>query len=216
MVVVALLIVFSMNINSSGAKDLGVHGVIHSIEEEDPIALIQKKLKKMEEAGELKKHNLLIQKRTKESVERPTPVEGIRKATKNRRFTYDPTFTVQKDIKDHLGRLIHAKGTKINPLETVSMTDDIVFIDGDDLEQQAWAQNKLKEGNVRLILVIGAPLALAQAFGIPVYFDQGGFLTKKLGIKHVPAIVGQSNPSAEKTEQSLCLHIEEVVLGDQK
>lgn len=231
MVVVALLFVFSLGINPSEAKDLGVHGVIHPIEEEDPIALIQNKLKKMEEKGELQKHNLHIQKRTKESVERPSPVEGISKTTKSRLFTYDPTFTVQKDIKDHLGRIIHPKGAKINPLEMVSMTEELVFIDGDDPEQKSWAFDRIekseasdqspeishqKERRIKLVLVKGPPLALSEELGIPVYFDQGGVLVKKLGINHVPAIVGQSNPSAEKSEKSLCLHIEEVVLGDQK
>ncbi len=224
MVVVVLLFIFSLGINPSEAKDLGVHGSICPIAEEDPIALIQNKLKKMEEKGELLKHNLLIQKRTKESVERPSPVEGISKTTKSRLFTYDPTFTVQKDIKDHLGRIIYAKGTKINPLETVTMTEDLLFIDGDDPEQKSWAFDRIeksvvseqKERRIRLVLVKGPPLALSEELGIPVYFDQGGFLTKKFGINHVPAIVGQSNPTAEKTVKSLCLHIEEVVLGDQK
>ncbi len=196
------------------AKNLGVHGVLHPLDEEDPIALIQQKLKKMEEKGELKKHNLHIQKRTKESVERPSPVEGISKATKSRRFTYDPTFTVAKDIKDHKGRVIHAKGTKINPLETVSMTENLIFIDGDDRQQKEWVLKKHKKGKVRLILVKGAPLALSEELGIPVYFDQGGLITKQLGIKHVPATVSQSNFSGEKTEKSLCLYIEEIALGD--
>jgi conjugal transfer pilus assembly protein TraW len=40
-----------------------------------------------------------------------------------------------------------------------------------------------------------------------VYFDQGGMLTKKLGIQHVPASV---------TQEDLHLRIEEVPLSSQK
>lgn len=216
MVVVALLFLFLMSVNSSEAKDLGIHGVIHPIAEEDPIALIQQRLKGMEEKGELKKHNLHIQKRTKESVERPNPVKGISKATKNRIYTYDPTFTVAKDIKDHKGKVIHPKGKKINPLEMVTMTENLIFIDGDDREQKEWLLEQLKKGKVKLILVKGAPLSLSEELQIPVYFDQGGLLTQKLGIKHVPAIVSQSSLSAETTEKPLTLHIEEIALGDQQ
>ncbi len=240
MVVVALLFIFFMSINSSEAKDLGNHGVLHPIEEEDPIALIQQKLKKMEEKGELKKHNFHIQKRTKESVERPSPVKGISKATKNRRFTYDPTFTVVKDIKDHRGRVIHAKGTKINPLETVTMTEDLVFINGDDPSQKALVFDRIemsedshqKQNKVRLILVKGSPLSLSEEFQIPVYFDQGGLIVKKLGIQHVPAIVTQGGSSniprlrkdesrlsgrkPEGPEEKLHLNIEEIKLKEER
>lgn len=214
MVVVALFLIFFLNINSSEAKDFGTHGVLHPIDEEDPIELIQQKLKKMEEKGDLKKHNLHIQKRTKESVERPSLVEGISKATKNRQFTYDPTFTVAKDLKDHKGRVIHAKGTKINPLETASMTEDFIFIDGDDPAQKQWAFERIqtpegraqKKPKVRLILIKGSPLSLSEEFQIPVYFDQGGTLVKQLEIKHVPALVSQEGKH---------LSIEEIALGDQ-
>lgn len=205
MVVVALLSIFLMSINSSEAKDLGVHGVLHSIDEKDPIELIQQKLKKMEKNGEFAKHNLHIQKRTKESVERPSPVKGISKATKNRTFTYDPTFTVAKDIKDHKGRVIHAKGTKINPLETVTMTENLIFIDADDEEQKEWILEQLKKEKIKLILVKGAPLSFSEDLKIPVYFDQGGTLVKQLGIERVPAVVSQEGKH---------LSIEEIALGD--
>ena len=214
-------------LDTAHARELGVHGVIYPIQEEDPLQLIQQKLKGMEERGEIEQHNHALQMRTKAYVERPKPVEGIGKAIKSRVFTYDPTYVVSEDIKDHLGRVIHARGTKINPLETVSLSSDLLFINGDDLEQKAWAfcriqcsvssstglilgldprtEDKIQKNNkVRLILVKGAPLALSEEWGVLVYFDQGGFLCKKLGIKHVPAVVTQ-----DKTR----IIVEEVVLG---
>lgn len=223
MVVVALLFFFILLICPLKAKDLGVHGVIHPIDEEDPIALIQQKLKGMEVRGELERYNQQIQKRTKESVERPKPVEGITKATEARVFTYDPTYTVSEDIKDHLGRIIHPKGTKINPLETVSLSQELVFIDGDDVDQKTWffdrnqkpviSNQNNKIGEAKLILVKGSPLALSEELRVPVYFDQGGFLTKKLGIQYVPAVVSQRGSSDEKTKKPLFLTIEEVCLS---
>ncbi len=203
------------------AKDMGSYGVVYPIDEQDPIILIQNKLKSMEESGDLERHNRRIQKKTKESVERPDPVKGIGRATHSRAFTYDPTYTVSQDIKDHLGRVIHAKGTKINPLDTVSLSEELVFIDGDDVDQKTWFFDRNQKPvisnqngkKVKLILVKGAPLALSEELGMPVYFDQGGFLTKKLDIKHVPAIVSQSSLSSEETKKSFYLHIEEICLS---
>lgn len=189
------------------AKDFATRGVIYPIEEQDPIALIQQKLKTMEGSGELKRRNLELQKHTRALVERPQPIEGITKCSKVRIFTFDPTHEVKEDLYDHQGQIFARKGTKINPLGTVSLSQDLLFFDGDDNEQVAWVQEKfaksLESNSVRLILVKGAPLKLAEELNIPVYFDQNGILIKKLGISHVPTVVSQEN---------LRLRIEEIQL----
>lgn len=191
------------------AKDFGVRGKIAPIEEHDPIALIQSKLKTMEERGELERHNRELQKKTKTSIERPKLVEGIFKAKENRVFYYDPTYIVPEDLKDHQGRIIHSKGTRLNPLETVSLSQNLLFFDGDDGDQVAFAKEKLKEklaeNSLKLILVKGAPLVLSEELKVPVYFDQSGLLTKKLRIHHVPALV---------TQHGLRLRIEEIKMED--
>lgn len=215
MVVVAFLMAFVLQGNSLRAKDCGVHGVIYPINEDDPIVFIQQKLKRMEESGELEHHRQDLQKKTKAAVERPKPVEEITKAEKSRIFYYDPTYVVAEDLKDHMERVFYKKGTKINPLETISLSQDLLFFDGDDPEQKAWAQARMQKSivsdlndkKVRLILVKGAPLALSEELGILVYFDQGGLLTKKLGIQHIPAFV---------TQADLRLRIEEIALEETK
>ncbi|MDI9640427.1 type-F conjugative transfer system protein TraW [Geitlerinema splendidum] len=177
------------------AKDFGVCGKIAPIEEHDPIVLIQSKLKTMEERGELERHNRELQKKTRMAIERPKPVEGISKAKETHIFYYDPTYIVPEDLKDHMGRIIHSKGTRLNPLETVTLSQELLFFDGDDEDQVAFAKEKLKEklaeNSVKLILVKGAPLSLSEELKVPVYFDQSGLLIKKLGIHHVPALVTQ-------------------------
>ena len=189
------------------AGDLGTRGVIYPIEEGDPVVLIQQKLKGMEERGELERHHRELQQKTKTAVERPKPVEGIPRASETRIFYYDPTYVAKEDLKDHTGRVFYKKGSKINPLETVSLSQDLLFFDGDDLDQRDWAQEKIQKGSVKLILIKGAPLALSEEMNMPVYFDQGGLLTKKLDVRHVPAFV---------TQEGLSLRIEEFKLGDKK
>lgn len=167
----------------------------------------------MEARGELQKHNLELQKKTRGAVERPKPVESITKARATRVFYFDPTYILKEDLKDHLGNSIYAKGTKINPLETVSLSQDLVFFDGDDEEQKKWLLSRIQDSEsnvrnnkiekIRLILIKGSPLELSKELSFPVYFDQGGYLTKKLGIQHVPAVV---------TQDKLRLRIEEIFL----
>ncbi len=191
------------------AKDFGVRGKIASIEEQDPIVLIQSKLKTMEERGELEQHNRELQKKTKAAIERPKPVEGLSKAKETRIFYYDPTYIISEDLKDHTGQIFYKKGTQLNPLETVSLSQNLLFFDGDDDEQVAFAKENLKEklaeNSVKLILVKGAPLVLSEELKVPVYFDQSGLLTKKLRIHHVPALV---------TQHGLRLRIEEIKMED--
>ncbi len=175
------------------AKDFGIHGKIASITEEDPIGIIQNKLKNMEERGELERHNIELQKKTRAAIERPKPVEGITNAHEGRVFYYDPTYIVSEDLKDHQGRIFYKKGTRINPLETLSLSQGLLFFDGDDEDQVAFAREKLKEGSIKLILIKGAPLTLSEELRIPVYFDQSGLITQKLGIKQVPALVIQED-----------------------
>ncbi len=130
-------------LNTAQAKSLGTHGVIYVVEEVDPIALIQQKLKVMEESGELAQRNAELQKKARSSVERPKPVEGITKATKSRVFYFDPSYVVKENLYDHQGRVFAKKGAKFNPLETVSLSHNLLFFDGDNPDQVAWAKEQL-------------------------------------------------------------------------
>ena len=68
------------------AKDFGTQGMISPIEEADPIQLIQNKLQGMDQRGELEAHNRELQKKTRASIERPKPVEGVTRAEAARTF----------------------------------------------------------------------------------------------------------------------------------
>ena len=47
------------------------------------------------------------------------------------------------------------------------------------------------QGRVKPILVGGSYLDLMQSWRLPVYYDQQGLLTRRLGITQVPALVSQ-------------------------
>ena len=91
------------------------------------------------------------------------------------------------------GKVIVAPGTRINPLDTVSLSKSLLFIDARDAPQLARAKQLVDEpgSRIKVILTAGSYLDLMRRWQRPVFFDQEGRLTAKLGIRHVPALVSQ-------------------------
>lgn len=178
-------------VSEAKAKDFGVQGHIFEIIEQDFFEVINAKL----EAADWNKFNQKIQNKTKDYIENPTKVTGIKRAKEAKEYFYDPTYTLTQDIRDHTGKLIHRQGTKVNPLEFTSLRDALLFIDGDDKNQIEFAleQYKQNQEKLKIILVKGFPLKLQRQEKIWIYFDQGGILTSKLGISEVPALVTQED-----------------------
>lgn len=175
----------------AAAKDYGQQGTVFPIVEPDLLEQIRAKLQRLEASGETARLNADLKKRTIARVNRPEPVAGLGTASNPRQWTFDPTITVEADISDDKGRLIIAAGTRVNPLDTVGLRQKLIFIDGDDAQQLAWAIKSYKQADAKLILVNGAPLDLMRARQRRFYFDQGGTLVKRFGIRAVPAIVEQ-------------------------
>jgi len=193
----------------AAARDYGQQGAVFPIVEPDLLEQIRAKLQRLEASGETARLNADLKKRTIARVNRPEPVAGLRVASSPRQWTFDPTITVEADISDDKGRLIIAAGTRVNPLDTVGLRQKLIFIDGDDAAQLAWAIKAHKAADAKPPLVRGAPLDLVRARQRRFYFDQGGTLVKRFGIRAVPAIVEQQGrilrlrevPLAKATEK---------------
>ena len=183
------------------ARDYGQRGTVFPVIERDLLEQIHSRLTQMERSGETARLNEDLKRRTIARVNRPDPVAGIVRASEARRWQFDPTITLAADIRGAKGELIHAAGTRVNPLDSVKLRADLLFLDGDDPSQIHWALRQ--EANAKLILVKGAPLELMKARQRRFYFDQGGKLTEKFGIKAVPARVRQSGRILEVSEIAL-------------
>ena len=175
------------------ARDLGVIGPVYTIAEPSLIEVIQAKLRAMQANGALARLQRESQARIRREVEQPTPVAGITKTTRARTFHFDPSIEVPLPITDAEGRVIVAPGTLVNPLDTVSLTRPLLFIDARDTAQLERAQRLLAErkGQMKLILTGGSYLDLMRRWKLAVFYDQQGHLTTQLGIRHVPALVTQ-------------------------
>ncbi|NCP62697.1 MAG: type-F conjugative transfer system protein TraW [Alphaproteobacteria bacterium] len=179
-----LAFLLSTSIEAKTFADIG-----HSfdIAEESFLTMIQRRVQQATSAGKLEGMEEDIKKRVKERVLNPLPVEGIEKTQEERSYYFDPSITVESDIRDHKGAIIHAKGTKVNPLKTFSWGIPLLLIDGSDSEQVSWALAQTG----KVVLVKGSPIELYRKTGRRFYFDQGGKIIEKFQIHHVPARISQ-------------------------
>ena len=169
------------------AKTFADIGHSFEISEESFLTMIQRRVQQASADGKLESMEEDIKKRIKERVLNPLPVEGIQKTQEERSYYFDPSITVENDIRDHNGTLIHAKGTKVNPLKTFSWGIPLLLIDGSDSEQVSWALAQ----SGKVVLVKGSPIELYRKTGHRFYFDQGGKIIEKFKIRQVPARISQ-------------------------
>jgi len=182
----ALLIIGPMR---SEARDYGAVGQTFPVIEPDLLATIEARLKRAEASGELARMNAAFAKRVEAKVRRPDPVAGITPAQAARSWQFDPTVTLEQDIRDQKGTLIAAAGQKINPLDFVRLTQALVFVNGDDAAQMTWATTRYSDAKAKIILVSGSPIDEMTNRKRRFYFDQEGRLTARFGIQHTPAVV---------------------------
>ena len=177
----------------AAGADLGSVGPSYPIAEPDLLAEIQAVLKRKEASGELALLQREAQQRAVRGIESPKPVAGLARTTKARTHYFDPSITIDEAITDGQGKVIVPAGTRHNPLDTVSLTRQMLFFDARDPDQVRLARAKLDELGARLkpILVAGSYMDLMKAWQVPVFYDQDGALVRRLGIAQVPALVAQ-------------------------
>ena len=186
------------------ARDLGVRGAVWPVAEPDLLMEIEARLGAMESSGELARMRGEAVDRARKRIEAPARVEGIGPARVRRTRLFDPSITVERDVRTHDGALIAARGARINPLDVRPLTRDLLFIDGARPVEVAWALRR--ERPSRIVLLAGRPLDLMRTHGRPFFFDQGGRLTRRLGLRATPTVV---------TAEGSALRITEVPLEDE-
>lgn len=187
----------------SAARDYGQAGQVFPVIEPDLLATIEARLKQAEASGELARTNAMFAKRVEAKVRRPTPVAGLSPAGESRAWDFDPSVTIDHDVRDHKGNLIASAGQRINPLDFVAVRQALVFIDGDDAAQLTWATKRFTDLKAKIIFVDGSPIEQMTALKRRFYFDQEGKLISRFGIEHTPAVVTQAGRVMRVTETAL-------------
>jgi conjugal transfer pilus assembly protein TraW len=193
--IVSAPLVLGLMLGAAGvrAMDLGVIGPTYEISEPHLLQMIEQRLREKERSGELVRLEAEARKRSIATVKNPPPVTGLRATDAVRTFYFDPSFTLDRNLLGPQGELLFAAGTRKNPLEVVSLSRHLLFFDARDPRQVGRARQliALYQGRVKPILVGGSYLDLMQSWHLPVYYDQQGLLTRRLGITQVPALVSQ-------------------------
>lgn len=201
-----LLCFFAFFVNAIWAEDLGVIGTVYPIAETDFIQQIQKTIQQKTINGDLARWRSEQVEAFQAAMDRPTPVEGLSSALRTRTWLWDPSIILPTDVRDANGHLLLAAGSHFNPLTQIHTFTPLLFFDGDNPDQVAWAVslNQQLHGQDHLILINGSLRKTASAFpNHPLYFDQNGRLVQRLGITHIPATVSRAGQRLAITEVAL-------------
>src|SRR3546814_15727495 len=117
-------------------------GTVFPVIERDRLEQSHARRTQMERSGETARLNEDLKRRTIARVNRPAPVAGIVRASEARRWQFDPTITLAADIRGAKGELIHAAGTRVNPLDSVGLRPALLFLVGDDHNQPTRALHR--------------------------------------------------------------------------
>lgn len=187
-------IIFSLLSMAVSARDLGTVGPVYGIAEESLLVSIEKQLKKSRQKGSWAELNQQMERTFTRTLENLPEHQAWSPATRARTRYFDPGVVLPADIRASDGQLLAAAGEKINPLNRVSWTRQLLFFDGRDPRQQAFVQRYLQtaaSGRVKPVLVAGDLVALSAQWQRPLYYDQGGQLSARFQLEHVPALVFQ-------------------------
>ena len=198
---VAIACALTLAAESVTAKDLGVRGAVWRITEPDLLLDIEARLKAMETTGELARMRREALERARERVEAPPRVSDVLPARVPRTRLFDPSVTLEEDVRAADGTLLAARGARVNPLETHPLTRDLLFIDGTRPVEVAWALRHEKPSVI--VLFAGRPLDLTRAHGRAFFFDQGGRLRKRFGLLATPSVVAAEGSFLRITEVPL-------------
>ena len=200
----AMVLYISTFSNIVFAKDFGNRGANYPVAEESILLSLQRKFA----ALDLKKEGERMRSIAEERVRNPAPVSWVIPAKETREFWHDPTYILTEDAVLPCGRVLYRAGTAVNPLDYMDLDRRLFFVDGREEKQVEWLKSRLLpdsssgENKIedRIILVGGSPVELQDKLGFEVYFDQGGELTTRFGIRGSPAVAEQAGKNLKIVE----------------
>ena len=194
----AVLLIAAALPGAVSAEDLGVRGATWPVAEPDLLAQIEARLVEMERSGALARLERDARANARTKLEEPDPVAGTAPAREERIRLFDPAITVARDIRRADGTLIAAAGTRVNPLEGTALARDLLFVDGRRAAEIAWALAHVRPA--KIVLLAGRPLDMMRRHRRPFFFDQGGRLAARFGLRFTPSLVEQAGTRLRITE----------------
>ena len=173
------------------ALDYGTYGALFPVEEPSVLDAIYGRLHEMEASGEVAEMEEDMKATARARIARPIPVSGLSKALEYRRYEVDLSIRLDRDLADHRGVVFASAGTVVNPLDYSAFNRRLIFIDGDDEDQVAFAVEVAAREPSKIILTNGSPLELTEQHQVLFYFDQMGVISERFGLQFLPSVVSR-------------------------
>ena len=180
---------------ASGAiKDLGVVGQTYPVVEPDVVAELKEEAAKKNRFGD---DEFLERMKTYQ----PEDIHHLPRATMDRTFLVDMTYTLDRDLLDGDGKVIYPRGFTFDPLDYVSFSGGMLVIDGHDPSQLRWFKKTPYADNhrVQLLLSDGYAYELIKQLKRSVFYltDE---IAGRLQLSAAPALIIQKGDRLQVRE----------------
>ncbi len=169
----------------ASGKDLGVHGRLYEIKEEDMLSYVRRK------AGEIDMRALResVEKKFGESSARHSFVSlDLPSATEERVRYIDPSANVRNPLYDHTGAMIFPAGI-VNPLDHVPLSKSILVLREDQVKRAL--EETDKRGEKPTLLLTDGDIRRASSLAGRMVYKATPFMLSRLQIEKVPSLVEQ-------------------------
>ena len=181
----AMIALLSVAHFAGATLHLGTVGETYPVIESDVVAELR------QEAAKLATKNKLPLSRQMKTYQ-PANLHPLPRATENRSFPVDMSYSLNQDLLDGQDNLLYAKGYTFNPLDYIAFPGGLVVIDGADPVQIEWFKKTPYAGNYRakLLLSNGSAFELTEKLKRPVFYLTSD-IAERLRLEAVPSIVVQ-------------------------
>ncbi|WP_049096371.1 conjugal transfer protein [Burkholderia cepacia] len=194
----------TLQVASTHAEDLGTKAQTYALDQ-DAADQIKDIMRRKQQNGELDAFWKNYRDRTIASIKNPSSL-GIATNYGARTEMRDLRFIIPQDYRDQTGKVIVRRGTLVEPLKVMPLTNGLLFIDGTDARQVEYAVRRSQAERLKIVLTAGSPYALRVRYanvpwhggtGVPFYFDQRRMIISTLAklyniqINSVPAAIFQ-------------------------
>lgn len=194
-----LLLLFALQVTwaQSSGKDLGVHGKLYEIREEDMLSYVRRK------AGEIDMRALQesMERKLGESYTQQSFVSlDVPSATEERVRYVDPSVNVRNPLYDHAGKIVSPAGT-VNPLDHAALSKSILMLREDQVKRAL--EETDKRGEKPILMLTDGDVRRASSLAGQMVYKASPLMLKRFKIEKVPSLV---------TQEGRKLRVEEVVL----
>jgi len=170
---------------SAHAKDLGSVGTTYAVAEKDALTEIEERAKGVD-------WGKVLQRKPIEEYDGPEDRFRLPRASRDKAYAVDLTYTLPMDIPDGKGGVLYPQGYTFNPLEYVAFTKTLVVINGNDPDQVKWfASSEYKSRiDVMLLLTEGNYGRLGKKLNVPMFYADSR-IVERLQLSAVPSVVKQ-------------------------